>query len=159
MDALQVLALWLHTLAFVIAWGYYGVLARIILPGLERSLDRSSRVSAVVAIERQALPLIVLTLVLFAVTGAYLLVVDPHYAGLGNFMASTWTRLMMAKHVLVVGLVALAVLVDWLIRRAADAEDDETGVSTVRLAGLAAEGVTALGALIALLTVAAQASA
>jgi hypothetical protein len=28
MDILQVLAVWLHTLAFVIAWGYYGILGR-----------------------------------------------------------------------------------------------------------------------------------
>lgn len=27
MDNPQLLAVWLHTLAFVIAWGYYGVLA------------------------------------------------------------------------------------------------------------------------------------
>ena len=39
MDIGLILALWLHTLAFVIAWGDYGVLGRIILPALARSLD------------------------------------------------------------------------------------------------------------------------
>ena len=158
MDAPQVLALWLHTIAFVIAWGYYGVLGRIILPALERSLDRRGRVSALQAIERRALPLIVLSLILFAVTGSYLLVVDPHYQGLGNLFASTWTRLIMIKHVLIIGLVVLAGLVDWLIRRAPDPDEPDDRGPGLGLIALAADGVTGLGALIALLTVAAQAA-
>ena len=41
MDWLLLLALWLHTIALVIAVGYYGVLARIVIPALERSLHGS----------------------------------------------------------------------------------------------------------------------
>lgn len=158
MDVPQVGATWLHTLAFVIAWGYYGVLGRIILPALERSLDRRGRVAALQAIERRALPLIVLSLILFTVTGSYLLVVDPHYQGLGNLFASTWTKLITIKHVLVIGLVVLAGLVDWLIRRAPDPDDQDDGGPGLGLVALAADGVTGLGALAALLTVAAQAA-
>jgi uncharacterized membrane protein len=77
MDLAQVLAVWVHTLAFVIAWGYYGILGRMVLPGLERSLERPAQAAALVAIERRALPLVVLSLVFFAVTGTYLLVVKP----------------------------------------------------------------------------------
>ena len=158
MDVPQVGATWLHTLAFVIAWGYYGVLGRIILPALERSLEGRARTAALLAVERRALPLIVLSLILFTITGSYLLVVDPHYQGLGNLFASTWTRLIMIKHVLVVGLVVLAGLVDWLIRRAPDPDDSVDGGAGLGLIALAADGVTGLGALIALLTVAAQAA-
>ena len=158
MDVPQVAATWLHTLAFVIAWGYYGVLGRIILPALERSLEGRARTSALQAVERRALPLIVLSLILFTVTGGYLLVVDPHYQGLGNLFASTWTRLIMIKHVLVIGLVVLAGLVDWLIRRAPYSDDPDDGGPGLGLIALAADGVTGLGALIALLTVAAQAA-
>ena len=158
MDVPQVLATWLHTLAFVIAWGYYGVLGRIILPALERSLDGRARASALQAIERRALPLIALSLILFTITGSYLLVNDPHYQGLGNLFASTWTRLIMVKHVLVVGLVVLAGLVDWLIRRVPDPDDAGDGGAGLGLIALAADGVTGLGALVALLTVAAQAA-
>lgn len=158
MDAPQVLALWLHTVAFVIAWGYYGVLGRIILPALERSLEPTARSAALLTIERRALPLIVLSLVLFAVTGTYLLVIDPHYQGLGNIFGSAWTRLIMIKHVLVMGLVVLAGVVDWLIRRASDPGDADDRGPGLGLITLAADGVTGLGALIALLTVAAQAA-
>ena len=56
MDAPHVIALWLHTIGFVIAWGYYGVLARVVVPALERSLELSKQASTLVAIERRATP-------------------------------------------------------------------------------------------------------
>jgi uncharacterized membrane protein len=159
MDLPQVLAVWLHTLAFVIAWGYYGILGRMVLPGLERSLERPAQAAALVAIERRALPLVVLSLALFTATGTYLLVVDPKYAGLGDFFASTWTTLLLVKHVLVVGLVVLGVAVDRLIRRVGEATSETARESALRRLALSAEGATGLGALIVLLTVAAQAAA
>jgi uncharacterized membrane protein len=157
MDVGQVLAVWLHTVAFVIAWGYYGILGRMVLPGLERSLDRPSQAAALLAIERRALPLVGLSLVLFTVTGSYLLIVDPKYAGLGDFFASTWTTMMLVKHVLVAGLVVVAIYIDRLIRQLGDTTDDPGRDSVLRRLRLSAEGATGLGALIVLLTVAAQA--
>jgi uncharacterized membrane protein len=158
-NVLLVLAVWFHTLGFVIAWGYYGVLGRMVLPGLERSLERPAQAAALVAIERRALPLIALSLVLFMATGTYLLVVDSHYAGLGNVFASTWTTLMLVKHVLVIGLVMLGVTVDHLIRQAGDAANDRDRESALRRVALGAEGATGLGAVIVLLTAAAQVAA
>jgi uncharacterized membrane protein len=103
-------------------------------------------------------PLVLLSMVLFTVTGTWLLVANPAYAGLGAFFASTWTTLMLVKHGLVVGFVIVAIAVDRLIGRAAEASTDDerrTAVSRVRLG---AEAATALGAVIVLLTAAAQAS-
>jgi uncharacterized membrane protein len=159
MDIPLVLAVWLHTVAFVIAWGYYGVLGRMVLPGLERSLERPAQAATLAAIERRALPLVVLSMVLFVVTGSYLLVVDTHYAGLGDFFASTWTTLMLVKHVLVIGLVVVGVYVDRLIRHAGEATSDGVRESALRRVALSAEGATALGALIVLLTAVAQVAA
>ena len=156
MDLLAVVAVWLHTVAFVIAWGYYGILARIILPGLERSVAPASLGPTLVAIERRALPLVVLAMVLFGATGTYLLVSDPEYAGLGNFFATTWTTLMVVKHVLVVGLVAVAVAVDGWIRALGEAPPSRDAPVELARVRLGAEAATALGALIALLTAAAQ---
>jgi uncharacterized membrane protein len=158
-DLLLVVAVWLHTVAFVIGWGYYGILGRIVLPALGRSLDGPAQASALVAIERRALPLIVISLVLFTVTGTYLLVADPEYAGIGNVLASTWTVLMLVKHVLVVALVVLGVAVDRLGRRAGLATSAEVRAAAIHRLTLTAEGATALGALIVLLTAAAQAVA
>jgi len=155
---LLVLATWVHTLAFVIAWGFYGVLGRMILPALSGTLGRPAQVDVLVAIDRRAMPFILLCVVLFAVTGTWLLLASPEYAGLGNLFASTWTTLMFAKHVLVVALVILGVLAHQLIARLEHAGDDAARAALLGRLRLATEGATALGAIIALLTVAAQAS-
>jgi uncharacterized membrane protein len=157
MDVAQVLSVSLHTIAFVIAWGYYGVLGRIVLPGLARSLDRRAQGAALEAIERRALPLVGLSVGLFVVTGSYLLVTDTSYAGLGNVFASSWTVLMLVKHVLIGVLVVVAIAIDRLIRRLAAASTDHEREAGFRLLGWSTEGATAIGALIVLLTAAAQA--
>lgn len=157
MDGLQILATWLHTVAFVIAWGYYGVLARMILPGLVQTVDPFARSAAVLAIERRALPFILLSVVLFTITGSYLLVTDPQYAGIGNFR-NGWTALMLGKHVLVIVFVGLGVIVDRLTRWAADVDDDRARDTYLRWLGWSADVATGVGALIALLTVLAQVS-
>lgn len=149
MDIALLVALWLHTVAFVIAWGYYGIVGRFVIPVLDASGSDVTRESLLVAIEKRALPFILLTVAIFVITGTYLLLVDDRYAGLGNFFASGWTVLMLVKHVVIVGLVAAAVWYDYLVRRLAD----------IRRARIAAEIATGLGAVVALLTVAAQLSA
>jgi uncharacterized membrane protein len=156
MDLVHVLAVWLHTLALVIVLGYYGILGRVVLPALERSLERPTQVSTLLAIERRALPFIVLSMALFAVTGVYLLVIDPAYAGLGNVLASTWTTLMLIKHVLVIVVVGLAIYVDRSIRHAGVASGDEARHAALRRVALSAEAATGIGALTILLTAAAQ---
>lgn len=159
MDFALVLALWIHTLGLVIAMGYYGILGRILIPSLERTVRGPELAESLAAIERRALPLVLLSVVLFVLTGTYLLVVNPHYGGLGNFFATTWSTLMLVKHALVICFVALGVAVDWFARDLVYAPDDRALRSAVRRVRLCAEVATGLGALIILLTVAAQQSA
>jgi uncharacterized membrane protein len=156
MPVLDVGAVWFHTLALLIALGYYGILGRVIVPSLERTLTGADLSAALVAVERRALPLVAISVVLFTVTGSYLLVIDEEYAGLGNFFASTWTTLMLVKHVLIAVVVALAIAVDRFVRRADRAPDEVSRGEAIRRARLAAEAVTGVGALIILLTAAAQ---
>jgi uncharacterized membrane protein len=156
MPVLDVGAVWLHTLALLIALGYYGILGRVVVPSLERTLAGADLSAALVAVERRALPLVAVSVVLFTATGSYLLVIDEEYAGLGNFFASTWTTLMLVKHVLIAVVVALAVAVDRFVRQAGRASDEGARGEAVRHTRLAAEAVTGVGALIILLTAAAQ---
>lgn len=159
MDVAHLLAAAVHTLAFVIAWGYYGILGRIVLPALERSLDGPALATSLLAIERRALPLVVLSAALFTVSGSYLLVASPQYEGLGNVFASSWTTLIAVKHVVVIALVGLGIAVDVLARRAAAARDGTERGTAIRRLSLATEAATGLGAVIVLLTAAAQAAA
>lgn len=153
---MELLAIWLHSVAIVIVVGYYGILGRVVLPALERSLDRKAQGLAILAIERRAVPLVLLALALLTATGIYLLVIDPNYAGLGNVFESTWTRLMLVKHVLVAAFIALGAIVDYLIRQIANADDLRYRASLVGMLHLSVEGATGVGALIILLTAAAQ---
>lgn len=156
MDYAQLGAVSIHTLAMILVVGYYGILGRVILPGLRRSLDEATQAPVLAAIERRAAPLIVLAVGLFVATGVYLLVVDDQYAGLGDF-SSTWAALMLVKHLLVIVMVVLGFLVDYLIRGLVDA-DAAGREGDMALLGLATEGATGLGAAIVVLTAAAQLS-
>ncbi len=159
MDWLLLLALWLHTIALVIAVGYYGVLGRIIVPALTRSLHGSDLAESLAAIERRALPLVLLAVVLFVITGSYLLVVNPDYTGLGHFFDTSWATLMLVKHGVVIVLVCVGVVIDWVARGLPLTRDDAELARDVRRLHLSAEFATALGVLAILLTAAAQVSA
>jgi uncharacterized membrane protein len=156
MDIATVIAVWLHTVAFVIAWGYYGILDRFVLPAVERSLDGEGQGPFLVALERRALPIVLLAVVLFTVTGSYMLVSDPRYTGLGDITSSTWTALLFLKHVVVVVFIVVGVIVDRLIRSLPSATDASARARTMRRLGVSTLVATALGALIALLTVVAR---
>jgi uncharacterized membrane protein len=157
MDLVELAALWVHTLAMVILLGYYGILGRIVVPALRASLDGPMVVTSLVAVERRARPLLLLSIGLFVLTGGYLLFVDEQYAGIGNF-GSTWAALMVVKHLLVGAIVVLGVAFDRLVQWAAEAVSDDDRRVTLGWLGLAAEGITGLGAIVILLTGAAQLS-
>jgi uncharacterized membrane protein len=110
------------------------------------------------AVERRALPLVVLAIALFTVTGTYLLVIDEEYAGLGNFQASSWTSLMLVKHLVVIAMVVVGVGVDRLVVLVADSPDEAARQRAIGLLELGVETMTGLGALVVVLTVAAQLS-
>lgn len=156
MNVLLVLAITVHTLGLVIALGYYGLLGRLILPALRRALDGPGLAGALVALERRAMPLVVASAVAFSLTGAWLLVDSPHYAGPGNVFASTWTTLMLVKHVLIAGIVGLALLVHRQVGRIANAMPAAAPEAELHRLALYAEGLTALGTVVIVLTATAQ---
>ena len=158
MDAGAIGAAWLHALGMVVVLGYYGILGRIVLPALSRSLDGEALGRAVVAIERRALPVVLLAIVLFTVTGIILLLGDERYAGLGNLFASTWTTLMTVKHMVVVLMVALGIGIDRMAAGIGQAATDDARRRDIEILVLAVDAMTALGAIVLLLTAAAQAA-
>jgi uncharacterized membrane protein len=156
-DLVLVISLAVHTLSMVIVLGYYGILGRIVLPALRRSLDGPGVARSLVGIEHRARPFLVLSIAAFAITGIYLTFADEQYEGLVALGGSSWTTLILLKHLVVAGVVGLGLLLDRLIEGLAgwEAEPPETSVRTI---GLLAEGITALGAIVILLTAAAQLS-
>jgi hypothetical protein len=158
MDYVQAGAVAIHTLAMILVVGYYGILGRAILPALRGSLAGPDLATTLTAVERRAVPLLVLSVGLFVATGAYLLLADDQSEGIGNFFATTWTTLMLAKHGLIVVMVGLAGIVHFLVSEVSYAETDVERDRLLRRLGLAVEATTGLGALVVLLTAVAQVS-
>jgi uncharacterized membrane protein len=158
MDATWVAMTWLHAVGMVVLLGYYTILGLVILPGLARALDGASLGSAIAAVGRRSRPLVLLAIAAFLVSGIYLMVTAGRYSGLGNLFASTWTTLITIKHLLVLIMLAVAVGVDQLSVAVGHAGSDEARRTDVGLLGLAAQVMVALGAVVLLLTAAAQAN-
>ena len=98
----------------------------------------------------------VLAVVLFVVTGSYLLAADPQYGGLGNLAASTWTGMLTIKHVLIVPLVGLGIVIDSLIHTAGNATDDTGRRRRIFRVQLAADAAAMIGVAVILVTAIAQ---
>ena len=89
----------LHTLATVVFIGYYVVLALICVPALMDGPE-SARGPLVSGFSKRSRTWLYAALVLFALSGAYLTLVDSNYLGLANF-GNGWGILMLVKHTVV----------------------------------------------------------
>lgn len=124
--SLDPLLLWAHLLATVMLVGYYVVLAAILIPVLSRAtgvpggeIVPPGRMLA--AIERRALPLLLVSLAVFVVTGIVLQTSDPRYAGIGE-LRGAWTSLLLLKHLVVAVMLVVGSVLDGMAIRAGLAE-------------------------------------
>ncbi len=149
-------AAWLHSLSVVVLLGYYATLALVVLPSLS-----DSRVAAgplLVAFERRAIPWILASIGVMTFSGIYLMVVDASYGGLGAIAGSAWGALILVKHLVVVGLVGLGIVIDRILVPDLAVDTDAAWLAgRFRLLRMACWGMVVLGAVVLLLTSAAQA--
>jgi uncharacterized membrane protein len=158
-DVVQAVAVWLHSLATVTLLGYYALLALVVVPVLRRAVDGPALGRAIPEVERRALPLVLASIGVFLVTGMYLMLTDDRFLGLGHFFASTWSTLIVIKHVLVIALIGIGVFIDLLVvPDVATAVDEAARTVAIRRLSGGASAMAALGAIVLLLTAAAQAS-
>jgi uncharacterized membrane protein len=95
------LSLWLHALGTVILIGHYLLVSIIYLPVLEK--DSGVLLSQ---ISKRSRPWMYISLVIFMVTGIYLMFVNPDYLGVGKF-GNLWSVMMLIKHLLIIGMIGL----------------------------------------------------
>jgi uncharacterized membrane protein len=158
-DVVQAVAAWLHSCATVVLLGYYAILALVVVPVLLRAVDGPTLGRVIPAIERRALPLILTCVGVFLVAGTSLLLTDHRFLGVGHFFATTWSTLIVAKHLLVVALVGIGVSIDLLlVPDVAFPVDEVARTAAIRRLARSASAMAALGAVVLLLTAAAQAS-
>ena len=96
------LSYWLHELATVIFIGLFALLATIFLP----VLSKDENGPALSEISKRSRSWLYGSMLVFAMTGTYLTIVDPNYLGLGKFN-NFWGVVMLIKHILIVGMIAM----------------------------------------------------
>jgi len=94
------LSYWLHALATVIFIGHFVLLAVMYLPAL------ADTPAALSAISKRSRIWMYASLLVFTITGVYLMFVDPNYLGIGKF-DNFWSVMMLIKHLLIVGMVGM----------------------------------------------------
>lgn len=95
------LSVWLHALATVVLIGHYLLLSFIYLPVLEK--DGGMFLSE---ISKRSRSWLYASLLVFVVTGTYLMLIDSGYLGFMNF-GNFWGIVMLLKHILVFGMIGL----------------------------------------------------
>lgn len=83
MDLVTTPVAWLRFLATVMLVGYYVVLVLIVMPAI-RQLGAVQPVQIIAILERQAMPMLIGSLVVLLATRVYLLTGNGRYAGPGN---------------------------------------------------------------------------
>jgi len=108
-QVLIALSTWLHALATVVFIGHFVLLAGIYLPVLSKNGITLSEIS------KRSRPWLYASLIVFMVTGIYLMIVDPNYKGVGNF-GNFWAVMMLVKHILIAGMIALGFWYNAILR-------------------------------------------
>ncbi len=98
-QALTVLSFWLHSLAMTVFIGHYLLLALIYLPAMRQNpLDVTGPILS--RFSRQSRRWMYASLVVFMLTGIYLMFLDPNYMGVGKF-GNIWSMMMLVKHIVI----------------------------------------------------------
>lgn len=124
------LSIWLHALGTVVLIGHYLLLSVIYLPILEKGGGEFLS-----QISKRSRWWMYASLVIFMVTGIYLMLVDPSYLGVGNF-GNLWSVMMLVKHLLVIGMIGLGFWYNGFLRvgpMMASTNNAEMGIRRFRM--------------------------
>lgn len=104
------LSVWLHALATAVFIGHYLLLSILYLPVLQNNGG-----TFLSGISKRSRPWMYGSLVVFMVTGIYLMFADPNYLGVGDF-GNFWSAMMLVKHLLIVAMIGLGFWYNALLR-------------------------------------------
>ena len=144
------LSIWLHALATIIFIGHFFLLALIYLPVLgTKDLAILSEIS------KRSRPWMYVSLLIFVITGVYLAFVDSNYLGLANF-GNPWAILMLVKHLLVLGMIAIGLWFNAILRVGPMLKSNHGAARAIGLYRLYVNLMAIAGFLVLLLTAFAQ---
>jgi len=104
------LSVWLHALATVILIGHYLLLSMIYIPVLAKGNG-----TALSEISKRSRPWLYISLLVFAITGTYLMLIDTGYLGFMD-LSNFWGIVMFTKHILVFAMFALGFWFNAILR-------------------------------------------
>ncbi len=141
---------WLHSLATAIFIGHYLLLVVVYLPALQTQAQPQAG-ATLSAISKRSRNWLYAALIVFAITGAYLTLVDPNYLGLANFN-NAWTIVMLLKHLVVLVMLALGFWFNAVLRVGPMASSPTSAEQAFARFRSHANVMAALGALVLLMT-------
>ncbi|MBL8101471.1 MAG: hypothetical protein JNM02_02985 [Anaerolineales bacterium] len=103
------LSTWLHAFATVVFIGHFILLAGIYLPALSKNGPALSEIS------KRSRPWMYASLLVFAITGTHLMMIDSGYLGFMDF-GNFWGIVMLVKHILVFAMIALGFWYNAILR-------------------------------------------
>ena len=113
-QVLIALSFWLHSLATVTFIGHFLLLAIIYLPAMKNSsLEITGPILS--NISKQSRRWMYASLLIFMVTGIYLMFADPNYLGVGDF-GNFWSIMMLIKHLLIVVMIGAGFFFNAILR-------------------------------------------
>jgi uncharacterized membrane protein len=99
----------LHVLATIVFVGYYFFTGMIYLPVFERQMQPNAIREMLECISARLRPFFGGSLLIFLITGTYLMLINESYLGLGHFFSNPWSALIVIKHGVVLVFLAVAI--------------------------------------------------
>lgn len=103
----------LHALATIVFIGHYLLLSLLYLPVLATA--DTGRWAALSEVSKRSRSWLYVSLLVFFLTGFYLMLVDANYQGIGNF-GSPWAVLMLVKHLVVLVMIGIGFYFNAVVR-------------------------------------------
>jgi uncharacterized membrane protein len=150
---LVALSTWLHTLATVVFIGHYLFMSQVYLPIFEHQTQGDALRELLEKASNRLRPYFGSSLLIFLVTGIYLMMINEEYLGWGRFFGNAWSALIVIKHLILLVFFALAIYSERVIM----GKISDKQPQAVRQFRLTLSMNTFLGMLIILLTTIAQA--
>ncbi len=145
---------WLHALATIILIGHYLLLAVLYLPAFGKQTPEVAG-PILSDVSKRSRVWMYASLVIFMITGLYLMLVDPNYLGVGNF-SNPWAVAMLIKHILIVGMIGLGFWFNALLRVGPMMNSNHGAEQAMLRFGLYSKLMAVSGVLVLLLTAFAQ---
>lgn len=148
------LSTWLHAMATVIFIGHFVLLAVVYLPAFGKQKPEVAG-PILSDVSKRSRPWMYASLLIFMVTGIYLMIVDPNYLGVGNF-GNAWGVAMLVKHILIVAMIGIGFVFNAILRVGPMMSSNSGAAQAITRFGLYTKLMAVCGVLVLLLTAFAQ---